>query len=94
MNTLTCVYCGHEYPEGTPPHGSQILTNHIKVCEKHPMRELEKKAATVRAALIRLIGASSHDELVAMKAVVSIMPKSDEQDAAVCGINALLETES
>jgi len=43
MNTLTCVYCGHEYPEGTPPHGAQILTDHIRVCEKHPLRLCEKE---------------------------------------------------
>ena len=23
---LTCVYCGHEYPQNTPAHGSQVLT--------------------------------------------------------------------
>lgn len=40
---LTCVYCGAAYPEGTPPHGSKVLTDHIRVCEKHPMRELERK---------------------------------------------------
>ena len=42
---VTCVYCGHAYPPGTPTSGSQVeaLTAHIKVCEKHPMRELEKK---------------------------------------------------
>lgn len=34
---LTCVYCGHAYPPGTPSHGSQILTEHIASCEKHPL---------------------------------------------------------
>jgi hypothetical protein len=42
---LTCVYCGHEYPQGTPSWGNEILTEHIKVCEKHPMRKLEKRLA-------------------------------------------------
>ncbi len=37
--TLTCVYCGHAYPPGAPDHGSEVLTEHIKKCEKHPMRE-------------------------------------------------------
>lgn len=36
---LTCVYCGHAYPPGSPTHGSDTLTEHIKVCEKHPLRE-------------------------------------------------------
>lgn len=37
---LTCVYCGEEYPPGTPTHGSKVLTEHIKKCPKHPMSEL------------------------------------------------------
>jgi hypothetical protein len=41
---LTCVYCGHAYPPGSPEHGAEVLTEHIKVCEKHPMRELQQKA--------------------------------------------------
>jgi len=36
--TLTCVYCGHEYPPGTPPSNHAALTAHIAICEKHPMR--------------------------------------------------------
>ena len=40
---VTCVYCGMEYPEGTPTHGASVLTEHIKVCKKHPMRELESQ---------------------------------------------------
>ncbi len=47
---LTCVYCGHEYPANTPAHGGDVsaLTEHIAVCEKHPMRavvDLLKEAA-------------------------------------------------
>jgi len=38
---LTCVYCGLEYPQNTPAWGSNILTEHIKVCEKHPLRKAE-----------------------------------------------------
>lgn len=39
--TLTCVYCGHAYPPGTPDHGAETLAAHIRVCAKHPMRALE-----------------------------------------------------
>ncbi len=42
-NTLTCVYCGTAYPPGSPTHGAAVLTEHIKVCEKHPLREAEAK---------------------------------------------------
>lgn len=55
MNILTCVYCGHEYPEGTPPHGSKVLTDHIKVCDKHPMRELELENERLRKKLSRFV---------------------------------------
>lgn len=55
-NRLTCVYCGMEYPEGTPPHGAQILTDHIKVCEKHPMRALEEENKSLRAVCTMFVG--------------------------------------
>lgn len=44
--TLTCVYCGKEYPPGSPAHGSAVLTEHIRVCEKHPMRKVEQERTT------------------------------------------------
>ena len=47
-NTLTCVYCGAAFPEGTPPHGHQVLTDHIKVCEKHPLRKAEETIAKLQ----------------------------------------------
>lgn len=50
---LTCVYCGHAYPPGTPAHGSEVLTAHIAVCDKHPMHsvlvERDALAAKVEA---------------------------------------------
>lgn len=53
--TLTCVYCGKEYPPGSPAHGSSVLTEHIKVCEKHPMRECEKQITELRSAVLPLM---------------------------------------
>ena len=49
--TLTCVYCGKEYPPGSPTHGSVVLTEHIKICEKHPLRAAEKRIAELESAL-------------------------------------------
>lgn len=49
--TLTCVYCGHAYPPGTPTHGSEVLTAHIEVCEKHPARKIREERDTLRAQL-------------------------------------------
>ena len=40
---LTCVYCGHEYPPGSPSHGADVLTDHIKICDKHPMKAAVQK---------------------------------------------------
>jgi hypothetical protein len=42
-SVLTCVYCGKAYPPGTPSHGSSVLTDHIKVCKKHPLRTAEAR---------------------------------------------------
>jgi hypothetical protein len=40
---VTCVYCGLEYPSGTPTSQHELLTAHIKVCPKHPMTALNVK---------------------------------------------------
>ena len=50
-NVITCVYCGFTYPEDTPTHGAPILTEHIKVCEKHPMRALEEELRKLKLQL-------------------------------------------
>ncbi len=56
--TLTCVYCGHAYPPGTPAHGSDVLTAHIEMCEKHPAaglrRHLEAAEQSARLAMGRV----------------------------------------
>lgn len=47
--TLTCVYCGQAYPPGTPEHGDSRLTEHIGVCEKHPLRAAEARIAEIES---------------------------------------------
>lgn len=92
-NTLTCVYCGMEYPEGTPPYGAKILTDHIKVCEKHPMRQAETTIHKLRTALVGLVGVSTREELMAMEAAMRSIPVSDaEKAASINAIRALIET--
>lgn len=59
--TLTCVYCGHAYPPGTPAHGSEVLTAHIEVCEKHPARKIREERDTLRAQLAEKRGGWSRD---------------------------------
>lgn len=90
---LTCVYCGHEYPQSTPASGSEILTEHIKVCERHPLRKAERDFAMLRAALVGLIGADSEQELRTMEATMRVLP-APEADKAVFinAIHALLAT--
>lgn len=86
MNTLTCVYCGHAYPEGTPPHGSKVLTDHIKVCEKHPMRQL-------RNALVGLIGVDGKEDLEQMEAAIRLLPApAADKAASIDAIHALIAT--
>lgn len=85
MHTLTCVYCGREYPQGTPASGSEVLTEHIKQCEKHPMKNLRK-------ALADLVGASTRIELVRLKAGMLKLPDDENRRLALGGINALMET--
>lgn len=90
---ITCVYCGHEYPNGTPTAKHQLLTEHIKVCNKHPMRGAEKKINKLRTALIGLIGAESPEELDSMEATLRSMPGIDsDKIAAINAIDAIRST--
>lgn len=93
MVILTCVYCGHEYPEGTPSHGAQILTEHIRVCEKHPMRKVEADKAKLRKALAGLVGTDDREQLEGMEAVIRAMPMPDEDRMkTINAIHALRDT--
>jgi len=86
-SVVTCVYCGHEYPDGTPTAKHDLLTSHIKVCEKHPMREAESRIERLRKALSELIGAETKEELEAMEAAMRMMPGIEADKIA--GINAI-----
>jgi hypothetical protein len=92
---ITCVYCGEAYPAGTPTWGSdvQVLTDHIKVCSKHPMREAEAQIAILRKALADLVGADTSDELNEMEHVLRLAPVPDQDKAAMINaIHVLIET--
>ena len=49
---VTCVYCGHQYPDGTPESQNAALTAHIKDCPKHPLRAARVEADAL-AGLLR-----------------------------------------
>lgn len=90
---LTCVYCGHEYPQDTPASGSEVLTDHIKVCEKHPMRKLVEQNAMLRKALAGLVGSEVREELEHMEIVIRMAPVPDVDKAStINAIQALLQT--
>lgn len=92
-NTVTCVYCGHEYPDGTPASKHELLTEHIKICEKHPMREAEGKIKVLRNAVAGLVGADSPKELDQMEIVIRTSPVPDSDKAvAINAIDALRAT--
>ncbi len=83
---LTCVYCGHAYPPGTPAHGSPILTAHIKTCDKHPL-------GAVRRALVGLVGVDTAEELDQMEAVMRLAPAPDADKVPILNaIHALRST--
>lgn len=90
---LTCVYCGHEYPQDTPASGSEILTDHIKVCEKHPMRKMAADNALLRKALVGLVGAESREELEQIGLAIRAMPAPmTDKVASLNAIDALIQT--
>lgn len=86
-NILTCVYCGEAYPEGTPPHSEKILTDHIKVCKKHPMRQAEVIIQKLRNALEGLVGTSKKEDLEKM--VLFIKSDSVPEIDKVTSVNAI-----
>jgi hypothetical protein len=49
QNVLTCVYCGHAYPPGSPTHSAEVLTAHVAECPKHPMAAVIRDRAELRA---------------------------------------------
>lgn len=92
---VTCVYCGHEYPDGTPTAKAELLTAHIKTCHKHPMRQAEADVKTLWDALAEVVGATDRKELQQMREFIStaktmgIDPASCN-DTAIAAIDALL----
>lgn len=89
MNQITCVYCGQAYPAETPASGEDVavLTDHIRICEKHPMRKVESERNLLRKALAALVSADTAEELELMEAMIRSM-NVPEQDR-VTSLNAV-----
>ena len=87
---LTCVYCGYQYTSGTPAAKHKSLTDHIKMCEKHPLREAEVKIEKLKAALVGILGVQSKEELDSMEIILRALPSpASDKAAAIDAIDAL-----
>lgn len=84
---ITCAYCGYQYTNETPAAKHQLLTDHIKICEKHPLRAAELKIEKLKTALICLIGVETKEELDAMEIIIHSTPGPESDKVAA--INAI-----
>jgi hypothetical protein len=90
---LTCVYCGMEYPQDTPAWGDKVLTDHIKICEKHPMKKMHDDYAKIRKSLVGLVGFDTKEELNGMELQLRLLPIPDEDRMkTINAITALRDT--
>lgn len=90
---LTCVYCGHEYPQNTPTSNSEVLTEHIKICEKHPMRKLEQDNQKLKKSLLDFVGVSTKKELEDMETILRLMPMpGKDKIITLNAIHVLIDT--
>lgn len=95
---VTCVYCGQEYPQDTPEWNNDVLTAHIKVCPKHPLRKAVLDVALLRKALAGLIGEQTKEgleslaELIQGGYCVQQFSSVSIKDLKIAAINALLAT--
>lgn len=89
---LTCVYCGMEYPQDTPSSGSKVLTDHIKVCPKHPMRKAEEDVSKLRNALVMLVMADGKKDLENLRNQIIQKGFDGNKQGILNSIQVLLET--
>lgn len=88
---LTCAFCGAEYPVGTPSAGAVVLADHIRVCERHPMHELEARHKRLCAAVYEMIGCDTADEARELTKVLGVFATVDpDARKALALIEALI----
>jgi hypothetical protein len=51
QRVLRCAFCDEKYPDGTPATQHELLTAHVKICPKHPMRVVEAERDALLAQL-------------------------------------------
>lgn len=74
---MTCAFCGQAYGPGTPAHGAEVLTQHIRICAKHPQRNVERIARNLLNGALKMIGAETADELRGIKVMMAAMARDD-----------------
>lgn len=82
---LTCVYCGHQYPDGTPAAKHAALTEHIQKCPKHPMTELRQKVTSFCDTMTEALGAEplaeeEHDLDVLAETIMTRLEAQNRED--------------
>jgi len=92
QKVLTCVFCGQEYPVGTKAHGEQILVDHIKVCEKHPLRAAEATIKKLQSVLMAYSHCTTKEELIGVRDYLMSQSDHEDKEVAIAGVNTLLET--
>ena len=75
---LTCVYCGHAYPPGTPAAMHPLLTEHIARCDKHPMKAVVDERDRLRHAC-----QIAHDAMCQASFVVKNKPEARDLNHAI-----------
>jgi len=87
--TVSCVFCGFNYPEHTPSSQHPTLVEHIKTCDKHPMRLLELDYTRIRAALVSVVGSDIIEELQAMKSALHHFGNGPDGESVKTSIGAI-----
>jgi hypothetical protein len=72
---LTCGFCAHAYPQGTPRANHELLAEHIAVCPKHPLKSALDVLRTVRDKLGTLLADEDLDEDTLVIASEELLPE-------------------
>jgi hypothetical protein len=83
---VTCVFCGHEYPPGTPQSNHEALKAHVADCEQHPAAAFNRERDAYQRAWDVAMGAIP---LAAEIAEQLKSPDADAQQAYALGIAAV-----
>lgn len=76
---LTCVYCGHLYPPGTPPSNHAALEEHIKTCPSHPLSKALEEIRRLKTREVILVLALESIRTVAIDRADDVLVEFIEQ---------------